>query len=67
MAEFIAISDAMKESQLSHVQIAKLARKGKIKARRTGRFWLVDPDSLREHEERMKALGTAKHHPHPDK
>lgn len=64
MAEYIAISDAVKNSQLSHVQIAKLARKGKIKARRTGRFWLVDPDSLREHEEKMKELGTAKHNPH---
>lgn len=66
MAELVSISEAREHSELSHEQIANLARKGKIKARKSNKIWLVDVDSLQTYEERMKELGTAKHNPHPD-
>lgn len=59
----VSIREATEHSILSYQQISALARKGKIKARKTGSVWLIDLESLKEHEEEMERLGPKKHSP----
>jgi hypothetical protein len=47
----------------SAAYVRMLARSERIKARRAGRDWLVNQESLLEHKARMDALGTGKHNP----
>lgn len=59
----VSIREATEHSNLSYQQISALARKNLIKARKTGSVWLIDLDSLKEHEEEMERLGPKKHSP----
>lgn len=43
--------------------IARLARKGQVRARRVGRAWLVNRDDVLAHQEAMSKLGNEKHNP----
>jgi hypothetical protein len=63
VAELITIAEARESSALSHEQIAQLARNGRIVARKSRNVWLVDLESLKAYEQKMKELGTAKHNP----
>lgn len=63
----VSITEAKEHSSLSYKQIANLARKGQIRARKTGNIWLIDLDSLKEHELEMARLGSKKHSPHGTK
>ena len=61
--EWITICEAVPLSTLSYEQISNLARKGKIKAHKSGSTWLINVESLKDYEEEMKRLGTKKHAP----
>lgn len=64
MAEMISIREAAQTAPISYQQISNLARSGRIKARKSGNMWLVDPDSLKEYLQEMEELGNKKHTPH---
>lgn len=67
MAEMISIREASINAPISYQQIGNLARSGRIRARKSGNTWLVDPDSLKEYLEEMEKLGNKKHTPHSAK
>lgn len=67
MVNEVTIREAVAHSTLSYQQISNLARRGKIKARKSGSTWIIDLDSLKAHEEEMARLGNAKHNPHGSK
>jgi excisionase family DNA binding protein len=50
----------------SAAYIRRLARKGRIGAKRVLRDWLVSREDLLAHKARMDALGTDKHNPWRD-
>ena len=59
----VTVTEAAKETSLSHEHITSLARKGKISARKAGGVWLVELESLQEYVQKMKELGPQKHSP----
>ncbi len=63
MAELITVTEAAPQSLYSHVHITHLVRTQKVRGRKSGTVWLVDLDSLKEYEEKMAKLGSAKHTP----
>jgi hypothetical protein len=63
MDSFITIREAVPQSTLSYQQISNLARKGKIKARKSGSVWLINLESLKAYEAEMVKLGNKKHSP----
>jgi hypothetical protein len=65
MAEWTTVGEASQQTPYTHQHLNWLARKGKITARKAGGAWLIDLESLREYERRMKELGNQKHSPTP--
>ena len=65
MATLISVAEAVEQTSYTHEHITWLVRKGKIEGRKAGTFWLIDLESLKEYESRMKSLGTQKHSPTP--
>lgn len=63
MESLVTIREAVPQSTLSYQQISNLARKGKIKGRKSGSIWLIDLESLKEYEKLMEELGPKKHNP----
>lgn len=63
MANWVVIAEAVEQTSYTHEHIAWLVREGKIVGRKGGRVWLIDLDSLKAYEEKMKQLGTQKHNP----
>jgi len=63
MTTMVSIAEAVQETSYSHEHINWLVRTGKVVGRKAGTFWIVDLDSLKEYEQRMKELGTRKHSP----
>lgn len=61
MANLVLIEQAVKESEYDRNHIAYLARKGFIRGEKHGGVWLIDLNSLKEYEARMKEEGTQKH------
>jgi excisionase family DNA binding protein len=59
----VTVTEAAKETALSHEHITALARKGKISARKAAGVWLIELESLKEYVQKMKELGTQKHSP----
>jgi len=59
----VTVTEAAKETGLSHEHITSLARKGKISARKAAGVWLIEIESLREYVQKMKELGPRKHNP----
>lgn len=47
----------------ARVTIWRLARTGRVRARKMGRDWLVEMDSLLAHKAQMDALGTRRYSP----
>ncbi len=66
MAEWVTTSEAAGQTSYAHEHLNWLARKGKVKARKSAGVWLIDLDSLKEYEQRMKELGSQKHSPTRD-
>lgn len=63
MANLVLIDQAGKESEYNSDHIRYLARKGFIKGEKHGGIWLIDLDSLKAYEIRMKSEGTKKFDP----
>ena len=63
MANLVLIDQAAKESEYDRNHIRYLVRKGFIKGEQHGRIWLIDLESLKEYESRMKSEGTKKFDP----
>lgn len=63
MGELVTIAEAVTHSEYSHEHIAWLVRTGKVSGRKSGNVWLVNLESLRAYETKMKELGTQKHDP----
>jgi len=63
MTTMVSIAEAVKLTSYSHEHINWLLRNGKVGGRKAGTFWIVDLESLKEYEERMKELGNQKHSP----
>ena len=63
MAEWVLIAEAVEKTSYTHEHIAWLVRHGKVVGRKGGGVWLVDLDSLREYEIKMKELGSKKFDP----
>ena len=59
----VTVTEAAKETSLSHEHITGLARKGKISARIAAGVWLIELESLQEYLQKMKELGKQKHSP----
>ena len=47
----------------SEAYIRRLAKQGKILARKVGRDWLIDRESLQAYKEQMDSLGDQRHNP----
>ncbi len=67
MATLVSVAEAAEQTSYTHEHITWLVRKGKIEGRKAGTFWLVELESLKAYEERMKSLGPNKHNPTPPK
>lgn len=63
MSNLVLIDQAIKESDYDRTYISYLARKGFIKGVKHGGVWVVDLDSLKEYEARMKEEGKKKYNP----
>ena len=63
MTMLVSIAEAVEQSSYTHEHITSLVRKGKIEGRKTKNIWLVDIESLKAYEERMKDLGPKRHTP----
>lgn len=63
MANLVLVDQAAQISEYDKDHIRYLARKGFIRGEKHGRIWLVDLDSLKEYESRMKLEGTSKYDP----
>ena len=63
MPNLVLIDQAAQLSDYDKNHIRYLARKGFIRGEKHGRIWLIDPESLREYETRMKEEGTKKFDP----
>lgn len=61
MENYVSIREATSTSTLSYQHIASLARNKKINSRKSGNVWLIDLESLKEHEKQMAVLGSKKH------
>jgi len=61
----VSAAEAAEHSSYTHQHIALLARQGKITARKSGKTWLIDLDSLHEYEQNMTDIGSLKHSPKP--
>jgi hypothetical protein len=66
MANWVAIAEATTHSEYSHDHIKWLVRNKKIEGRKSGTLWLVNLDSLKAYEARMKQLGPQKFDPTRD-
>ena len=66
MAEWVTIGEAKTHSEYSHDHIKWLVRNGKVEGRKSGSLWLVNLESLKEYEARMKELGPQKFDPTRD-
>jgi hypothetical protein len=62
----VTIAEATTQSEYSHEHIKYLVRTGKIEGRKSGGVWLVDLDSLKAYEQKMKELGPQKFDPYRD-
>jgi hypothetical protein len=60
---YITIREATDLSSYSHAHITWLVRTGKVKGKKSGAIWLVDPEDLAAYERRMEDLGAHKHDP----
>jgi hypothetical protein len=63
MATLVSVAEAVQQTSYTHEHINWLVRKGKVAGRKAGTFWLVDLESLKAYETRMKELGSKKHSP----
>jgi hypothetical protein len=63
VANLVLIDQAAKESEYNADHIRYLVRKAFIKGEKHGGIWLVDLESLKEYESRMKSVGTKKFDP----
>jgi hypothetical protein len=61
VADLVLLVEAIQESTYTQEHITWLLRKGRIAGRKVGGVWLVDLESLKQYEQRMKELGTKKH------
>jgi excisionase family DNA binding protein len=64
--EWITTSRAAELMGYDYAHVRLLARKGRIKATKMGRDWLVDRTSAVAYAEEMERLGAAKHDPTRD-
>jgi hypothetical protein len=62
----VTIGEATLHSDYSHVHIKHLVSAGKVEGRKSGSTWLVDLESLKAYELRMKELGPHKYDPTRD-
>lgn len=67
MDSWVTVSEAALLSIYSREHISYLIRNGFVNAQRRGAIWLVDVESLKQYEEKMQALGPAKHTPKSEK
>jgi len=57
-------TDEVAEELGYHIEgVRMMLRAGRLKARKYGRMWLVDPDSVREFKAWIEARGLSKHDP----
>ncbi len=63
MPNLVLIDQAAQVSEYEKNYIRYLAREGLIHGEKHGGIWLIDLDSLKTYEARMKAEGTQKHTP----
>ena len=63
MPNLVLIEQAAQLSDYDKDHIRYLARKGFIRGEKHGLIWLIDLESLKDYETRMKAEGTQKYDP----
>lgn len=63
VSQLLLVDQAAAQSDYDKNYIRFLVRKGLVKGEKHGGVWLVDLDSLKEYEARMKAAGSQKHTP----
>ncbi len=59
--DLISVKDATQTYGYSGSHIRNLLAKGIIEGEKIAGVWLVDPNSLEEHQQRMERLGNKKH------
>lgn len=59
--DLISVNEATETYGYSGSHIRNLLGKGMIEGEKIAGVWLVDPDSLEEHQARMERLGNKKH------
>jgi len=60
---WITVDEAESLTGYSVAYLRRLARWGRIGARKVNRFWLIERASLLAHKQRMDRLGNEKHNP----
>lgn len=63
MPNLVLVEQAAQESSYNSDHIRYLARKGFIQGQKHGGTWLIDLDSLKDYEQRMKEEGAKKFDP----
>jgi len=63
VSQLILVDQAAAQSDYDKNYIRYLVRKGFVKGEKHGGVWLIDLDSLKDYEARMKAAGSQKHTP----
>jgi hypothetical protein len=63
VANLVLIEQAVQQSIYHPDHIRLLVRQGTVKGEKHGGIWLIDLDSLRAYEARMREKGTQKHTP----
>jgi hypothetical protein len=63
MANLVLITEALEHTEYTPDHLRYLLGKKLIEGKKVGWIWLVDLDSLKEYERKMKEAGTAKFRP----
>jgi excisionase family DNA binding protein len=60
---WLTIAGAAELTDYSRAYVRQLANRGRIDARKVGRDWLIERQSLEAYRQQMEALGPGKHDP----
>ena len=66
MPDFLTTQDAHEQTGYTIQHLIRLLKEGKVRGKRFGRLWAIDPDSLNEYLERARASADRRRGPRRD-
>ena len=61
--EWVTTDEAAQLTGYSPHYVRRLVRQSRVRAKKWSRVWMIDKQALLDYQERMEALGRAKHDP----